>query len=274
MLIRKNNVIVPEKILNGLQTDFMGQKIHYFTKVASTNDIAKKFAVKGAKEGTVIIAETQSRGKGRFGRRWASPKGGIYFSIILRPKVSPQDALKLTFMAAVAVAKAIKKMFILSAEVKWPNDVLINGKKVCGILTEMSTRDDVVDFVVVGIGINANVNVDLFPEDLRSAVTSLKEEMAEEVDLELFLRVLLEELEHYYMVFMRREFDIILKEWRSLTKLLGAYVEVVSFDEKFEGLAIDVDSSGALIVKLRDGTLKKVVSGDVTYRSNEQSFSY
>jgi len=274
VLAHKKNFSVPEKIQNGLKTDFIGQKIHYFSKVTSTNDIAKKLAVKEAKEGTVVIAEVQSRGKGRLGRKWVSPKGGIWFSVILRPKVSPQEALKLTFMTAAAVAKAIKKMFVLNAEVKWPNDVLLDGKKVCGILTEMSTRDDAVDFVVVGIGINANVNVDLFPEDLRSAVTSLKEEMAEEVELERFLRVLLEELEHHYKVFIRKEFDLILEEWRSLTKLLGAYVEVVSFEEKFEGWAIDVDSSGALIIRLRDGTLKKVISGDVTYRSDEQSFSY
>jgi len=270
----KKNSITPKKIQNGLQTDFIGQKIHYFTKVTSTNDTAKKLAVKGAEEGTIVIAETQSRGKGRFGRRWASPEGGMYFSIILRPKVSPGDALKLTFMAAAAVAKAIKKMFVLNAEVKWPNDVLLNGKKACGILTEMSTRDDAVDFVVVGIGINANVNVNLLPEDLRNTVTSLKEEMAEEIDREQFLRVLLEELEHHYKAFIRKEFDLILEEWRSLTRLLGAYVEVVSFDEKFEGWAIDVDSSGVLIIRLKDGTLKKVVSGDVTYRSDEQSLSH
>lgn len=256
--------IQPEKIKEGLQTDFIGQEIHHLAEATSTNDIAKELAAKGAEEGTIVISETQTLGRGRLSREWASPEGGIWFSIILRPQVTPKDASKLTFVAAVAVARVIIEMFNLRAEIKWPNDVLIGGNKVCGILTETSTKGDVVDFVVVGIGINANVSLDSFPESLRNCLTSLKEELKEEIERERFLRALLEELERYYTIFMRKNFDLILEEWRNLAGFLGQYVEVVSFDEKIRGRAVDVDQNGALMIKLRNGTVKKVMSGDVT----------
>lgn len=257
-------MIVPEKIKEGLRTDFVGQEIHHFTEVASTNGVAKELAVKGAKEGTIIIAEIQTRGKGRLGRKWISPKGGVWFSIILKPKVNAEDALRLTFMAAVAVTRTIRKMFNLDAEIKWPNDVLIGGKKACGILTETVTRGDAVDFVVIGVGINVNVDLNSFPGHLKRSVTSLKKEMKEEIERERFLCALLEELEQYYKTFKRKRFELILEEWKSLTSLFGAYVEVTSFDEKFDGWAVDVDQRGALIIKLENGVTRKVTSGDVS----------
>ena len=262
--MRKERMIVPKRIQDGLQTDFIGKEIHHFADVTSTNDVAKELAAKGAEEGTVVIAETQTHGRGRFGRWWVSPKGGIWFSTILRPKVSAEDALKLTLMTAVAVARVIRKTFKLNAEIKWPNDVLIEGQKVCGILTEMSTRGKVVDFVTLGVGINANVDADSFPEKLRNSITSLKKELKEEVARERFLRALLEELEHYYKIFTRRKFDLILGEWKSLASFLGSYVKAVSYDEKIVGLAVDVDQSGALLIKTENGTLRRVTSGDVT----------
>ena len=258
--------IPPRKITEGLQTDFIGREIHHFAEVTSTNDVAKELATKGAEEGTVVISETQTLGRGRLGREWASPEGGIWFSTILRPEVAPKDASKLTFVAAVAVARAIREAFNLDAEVKWPNDVLISEKKVCGILTETSTKGDVVNFVVVGVGINANVSLDSFPESLRNSLTSLKEELEEEIEREEFLRALLEELEQYYTMFMRKKFDLILEEWRNLAGFLGQYVEVLSFDEKIRGRAVNVDRNGALMIKLENGTVKKVTSGDVTVR--------
>lgn len=261
--MHKERMIVPKRIQNGLQTDFIGKEIHHFTEVTSTNDVAKQLAARGAKEGTVVIAETQTRGRGRFERRWVSPKGGIWFSTILRPEVTPQEALKLTLMAAVAVARVIRKTLKLNAEIKWPNDVLIEGKKVCGILIETSTRGKLVDFVTLGVGINANIDTDSFPENLRNSITSLKKELKEDVARERFLRALLEELEHYYMMFTRIEFDLILEEWKSLASFLGSYVEVASYDEKIVGLAVNVDQSGALLIKTENGTVRRVTSGDV-----------
>jgi len=197
-MTNEGNIIEPKKIKNKLQTDFIGQEIYHFPEVTSTNDVAKELAIKGAKEGTIVVAETQSRGRGRQGRKWVSPEGGIWFSLILRPKVDPEDALKLTLMTAAVVAKVISDMFRLKAEVKWPNDIVINKKKVCGILTETRTKGDIVDFVVIGVGINANINLDSFPKHLRKSLTSLREELKEDINRKRFLCALLEELEQCY----------------------------------------------------------------------------
>ncbi|UCE44245.1 MAG: biotin--[acetyl-CoA-carboxylase] ligase [Candidatus Bathyarchaeota archaeon] len=255
--------IHPEKIKKGLKTEFIGQRIHHFTEVTSTNDVAKKLASNGVEEGTVVISETQTLGRGRLSRRWASPQGGIWFSTVLRPQVKPKDASKLTLAAAVAAAQTIKEMFGLDAEIKWPNDVLVSGKKICGILTETSTKGETVDSAVVGIGINANTSPDAFPESLRNSLTSLKSELCEEIDRGDFLRALLEKIEYYYRFFAEEKFDLILQEWRKLASFLGQYVEVISFDEKIMGRAVDVDQNGALIVKLEDGSERKVTTGDV-----------
>lgn len=255
--------IDPRRIKEALQTDLIGQEIHHIAEVTSTDDAAKELAAKGAEEGTVVISEKQTLGRGRLGRRWISPEGGIWFSIVLRPKVDPKDVLKLTFVAAVAVARVLREKYNLKAEIKWPNDVLIGKKKICGILTETSTKGDVVQFAVVGIGINANVSPDAFPESLRNSLTSIKAELGEEIEREDFLRVLLEEIEREYKLFVRKRFDLIVEEWRSLAGFLGQYVEVVSFDERIRGWAVDIDQSGALMIKLKDGTVKKVMLGDV-----------
>ncbi len=255
-----------KKIKEKLQTEFIGKTIHYFSEVASTNDLAKQIAAIGAKEGTIIIAETQTSGKGRLRRKWASPRGGIWFSTILRPELDARDVPKLTLMTSLAVAKTISQLFQLRIEVKWPNDVLIDGKKVCGILTEANTRGTKINFVVVGIGINANINLDSLPRQVRETATSLKHKLKRKIDREQFLLIVLEKMENYYVMSVKGNFDSILKEWRSLCRFLGSYVEVTSVNEKIEGWAVDVDRSGALIIKLRDGTIKKVLSGDVSFK--------
>ena len=255
-----------EKIRNGLETSFMGQKIFYFEEAASTNDLAKELAGKGVEEGTLVVAETQTHGKGRLGRRWISPRGGIWFSVILRPAVGSKDAPKIVFMAALAIAKTIRKMLRLTAKTKWPNDVLVHNKKVCGLLAETSISDDNINFVVLGIGINANVDTNAFPKELTGSLTSLKKEAKREIPREEFLQALLKEMEHYYNDFTRGRFARILEEWKSLTDMIGKDVEVVSFDERFEGKAIDVDQDGALIVRLEDETIKRVFSADASVR--------
>jgi len=260
--------MLPESVRKGLQTDFLGKTIRHFPEVTSTNDIAKELAAKGAEEGTVIIAETQTQGRGRIGRRWVSPPRGIWFSTVLRPDVTPTDALRLTLTAAVAVARAIRETLKLNAEIKWPNDVLIGGRKVCGILTEMSTRGQRVDFVTLGIGINANVDIDTFPENLRASLTSLRTELKREVNRERLLQALLEELENQYKIFIQQGFGQILEEWKNLATFLGSYVEVAVYDEKLSGFATDVDHNGALLIKTQDGRKRKVTSGDVTLRKH------
>jgi BirA family biotin operon repressor/biotin-[acetyl-CoA-carboxylase] ligase len=252
------------KIKEKLQTKLIGKTIHHFSEITSTNDLAKEMATMGAREGTVILAETQTRGKGRLGRKWASPRGGIWLSTILRPKLSAKDTPKLTLMTSLAVAKTINQLFNLKTEVKWPNDVLINTKKVCGILTEAETRGGTTNFVVVGIGINANVELSSLPKQVRENATSLRHELKREIDREQFLRVLLGKMEHYYAMLAKGRFSQVLEEWKSLCGFLGSYVEVTSGEEKIEGWAIDVDINGALTMRLQDGTLRKVLSGDVS----------
>ena len=247
-----------------IQSRVIGQKIHYFAEIASTSDVAKDLATLGAKEGTIVIAEVQTCGRGRLGRDWLSPKGGIWLSIVLRPEIKAKDTFKITFLTAVAVAKTIRKMFKLNAEIEWPNDVLVNGKKVCGILTETSIRGETADFVIVGVGVNTNFDVALFPEHLKNTVTTLAAEIKKEVDREKILHNLLEELDVYYRMFKENKFDSILEEWKQLNRLFGANVEVVSFNEKIMGQAVNVDQNGALVVKLADGTTRKVYSGDIT----------
>jgi len=254
----------PNKVKARLQTALIGRTIHFFRQVTSTNDIAKELAAKGAREGTVIVAETQTHGRGRLGREWTSPKGGIYLSLILRPKVSLKDASKLTLTTSVAAARTIQKLYHLKAQIKWPNDVQLDGKKVCGILTEAVTRGKTAYFVVVGIGVNANVDLTTLPPSLRGSSTSLKRELQREIEREEFLSALLNEVERYYNAFTRGKFSSVLKEWRSLCSHLDSQVKVTSFDETFEGQAVDVDENGALLVKLKDGTTQRVVSGDVT----------
>jgi BirA family biotin operon repressor/biotin-[acetyl-CoA-carboxylase] ligase len=264
--VKEKSRLSLEKIKNGLETSFMGQRILYFEEAASTNDLAKELAEKGVEEGTVVIAETQTRGRGRLGRRWISPRGGIWFSVILRPAVGPKDAPKIVFMAAVAIAKTIRKVLRLTAKTKWPNDVLVRNKKVCGLLAETSTSDENINFVVLGIGINANVDTNAFPRELTGSLTSLKKEAKREIPREEFLRALLKEMEHYYNDFTQGRFARILDEWKSLTDMIGRDVEVVSFDERFEGKAIDVDQDGALIVKLEDESVKRVLCADASIR--------
>jgi BirA family biotin operon repressor/biotin-[acetyl-CoA-carboxylase] ligase len=262
--MRKVDRIQVYKIKDKLQTKLFGKTIHHFSKVTSTNDLAKDMASLGAKEGTVVIAETQTRGKGRLSREWASPRGGIWLSTILRPKLDAEDAPKLTLMASLAVAQTINQLFKLKAEVKWPNDVLINGKKVCGILTEANTRGRVVNFVIIGIGVNANIELGSLPKEVRKTATSLRHKLKREINRERFLSILLEKMEHYYFMLTKGKFSQILKEWKNLCGFLGSYIEVTGLKEKIEGMAMDVDENGALIVRLQNGTLKKILSGDVT----------
>ncbi len=244
----------------------LGYKIHHFEEVPSTNDVAKEIARTSSEERIVVLAETQTKGKGRMGRQWFSPKGGVWLSIILRPRISPKEALKLTFITSLAVAKTIQKTFGLKTEVKWPNDVLVNGRKVCGILTEASTRGNIVDYAVVGVGINANIDLASLPSNLQDTATSLKHELSHEVRRKALIKNLLQNLEHNYKRLQRGMWNAMLQEWKSHATFLGEQVEVASFGEVFVGEALDVDEDGALIVRLEDGVLKRVVAGDVTVR--------
>jgi len=247
-----------------LPCEFPGleQGIHYFREIGSTMDAARELAKKGAGEETIVIAEAQTRGRGRLSREWLSPKGGIYFTIILRPKISPGYAPRINLMAAIAVATTIRKLFGLKAELKWPNDVLIEGKKVCGILAEMNAETDVVNFVNVGIGINANSSVPRFEK----MATSLKDALGKEISRKEFLSALLVEIRRWQALLMEGD---LLEEWKKLSTTLNRDVKVVAPGEAIVGQAIDVDNTGALIIKERNGSLRKAMAGDCIHLMEE-----
>ena len=257
-----------DRLQEGLRTKRLGRSVFFSSVVGSTNEWAKELAAYGAAEGTVAVAETQTCGRGRLGREWVSPGGGLWFSVVLRPELKPAEAVGLVFASGLAVVEVLHELYGLKAETKWPNDVLVNGRKVCGILTEMSTIGEKVNYVIVGIGVNANFDVEkVFPEELRVIATSLENELGRKVRLEELFKALLEKLENFYELFMKEGFDPILKEWKKYAGFLGCQVEVASGTEKWVGLALDVENDGALIMRLEDGTVKRVFVGDATLRS-------
>ncbi len=261
--VGKNRAYQPSRVREGFQNKIIGHPILYFRELDSTNDTAKELALRGVREGTVVVARSQNMGRGRQRRKWVSPEGGMWLSILLRPKTDPKHAPALTLLASVAVGRTLSRLFQLRSEIKWPNDVLINMKKVCGILTETRTKRETLEFAVVGIGINANFAVDALPAHLRDSSTTLQEELKREVEREILLHDLLLEIESCYKVFAKGQFSHILDEWRGLATFLGSKVEVESHREKVEGWAVNIDSYGALILKLRNGTTRRVLSGDL-----------
>jgi BirA family biotin operon repressor/biotin-[acetyl-CoA-carboxylase] ligase len=260
-----NDFLSPDVIKNKLRTKFIGKEIRYFDETGSTNDIAKELARKDASEGLLVLAETQTSGRGRLGRIWQSPPGGIWLSLMLRPKLTPQEAPKLTFVGAIAVATAIRNLG-LDAKIKWPNDVLVNSRKICGILTEMEAEMDVLHYVVVGIGINANFDRNNLPEDIQQTATTLKSELNSTISRNAFISQLLNEFEQSYLLFLEKGFPPILNEWKKLSCILGEAVHVYIGDKIIDGTAIDVDQSGALMLKLDNGSIEKIFSGDVSVR--------
>ena len=250
--------LYPSEVRNGLQTCLIGCKVVHFNTTTSTNTVARRLAEQGDPEGTVVIAETQTRGKGRLGRKWITRKGGLWLSVVLRPEIDPAHAAGLTLLAAVAVARALRGAG-LEAMIKWPNDVLVNGKKICGILTEMSAETDAVSFIILGIGVNVNNDVPL------ETATSLRAELGRSADRVKFAQALLEELEEEYLTFKSKGLTPILWEWRRYSDTLGRPVEVLYQEEAIRGIAQDVADDGSLVVQLRDGTLRKIVSGDCVH---------
>ncbi|MDD3904953.1 MAG: biotin--[acetyl-CoA-carboxylase] ligase [Candidatus Omnitrophica bacterium] len=257
--------LIPAEIKWRLKSKVIGREIISYRKAGSTNDIAYSLAEKGLKEGAVILAEEQEQGKGRHGRTWLSPsKGGIYFSVILRPRIAPVEIPRITLVAAVAVARTIRDVTALPAMIKWPNDILINHGKVCGILTEMKAEQDSADFIVIGIGINVNTPVRQLPK----GATSLKEELAHHNKGEGVSRIeltkrLIERLEEYYFILKTEGPGRIMDEWKHLSGILGSRIKVVLPNRTFEALAHDIDPDGALVVRRDEGTLEKISSGDI-----------
>lgn len=268
-LNRMADLLLPAAVQSGLNTKIIAVENNFIHKdlVDSTNNLAKKLAYEGAADGTVIVAEEQTGGKGRLERNFYSPRGkGIYFSVILRPKCLPKDAPKFTLMAAVAVANAMQR-FNLPAQIKWPNDIMFDSRKVVGILTELSAQIEKVNYIVVGIGINVNIAPKDFPADIKEFAASLSEINGGKISRLDFFRAVLEEFDKLYCTINAEGFGKIFEYWKKFNITLGKNVKVISAEtgESFNGVAEDIDEDGALIVTTESGR-QTLYAGDVSIR--------
>ena len=259
------DLMTATEIRCGLKSRRIGQTVHACLSVQSTNDLASKLADEGAEEGVIVTAEKQTRGRGRLGRRWFSPaRTGIYVSIILRPKFRPEDAPGLSVMTALALADTIARWKPgLLVQIKWPNDLWVNGRKAAGILTELSAERDQINHVVVGVGINVNHKATDLPDDLRASATSLRRELRHKVDRLELLRLFLLNFEREYESYCRHRLKKSLSKVRKYSALIGHEITLQSGALRVTGVAKDIDSSGALILQTPTG-LQTITAGEVT----------
>lgn len=265
-LIDAPDLLLPEEIRTRLTSGILGKEICYFDSIESTNNEAKRLAAEGCPEGLIVVAECQKAGRGRLARGWFSPAGkGVWMSVVLRPPFSPQEAPKCTLMAAVAVNKAIREIAQINSGIKWPNDILYKGRKLVGILTEMSAEMDAINYVVIGMGINVNIDDLEFPEELSTIATSISSAAGRKIDRVSLVSSVLRHLENAYTEVAENGFASLLDEWRAQSITLGQEVDVIGSNRKFSGTAVNIDSDGALLVKKGD-TLERVLAGDVSIR--------
>ncbi len=250
-------------ITRGLKTEVLGKEIHLYPEIGSTNTRAMEMAAQGAPEGTVVVAEKQTCGKGRLGRMWVSPKGNLYLSVVLRPNIPTHTAPLVTLMGAVAVASAARSLCGVPAAIKWPNDILISGRKVAGLFTEMSAEQDRIKHIVLGIGVDVNMDTGKLPEEIRSRTTTLAAEAGHRIDRNDLLRQILRALDEQYQIFLKNDVDVI-REWETLNMTTGSRVAVSGLGETITGLAQGIDREGRLIITLDDGGIRTVAAGDVT----------
>ncbi len=264
------DTLTEKEIRTVFEGNIIGREIIFYEETGSTNERALKIGGlsrqgKGILEGTVIIADAQGQGRGRFGRCWVSPPHvNLYFTVLLEPPFSPGEASILTLMAAVAVVSAIREYVGLNAVIKWPNDILIRNKKVGGILTEMKSDIDRINFVAVGIGVNVNMSLNMLPGDMRLFTTSLKEEKGEPIRRVELLGVILAKFEYWYKTLLQGRRRALINEWRRLDSTTGNRIRVKTNDRIISGLAKGISDDGRLIIKLLSGAEKKVYAGEVT----------
>ena len=245
-----------------LDTEYIGKRIFSYEELDSTNDMAWRLGEQGLPEGSCVFAEYQKKGKGRLGRSWAAPKNkAILFSVLLRPKLSPQELPRLTLAAALSVTRAIKAVTGISVGIKWPNDILYKEKKLCGILTEMSAESDRLRFVVLGIGLNVNTRA----KDLLPTATSLREIAGEEVPRVALVQQILRELEKDMLRLKKMQFDKLSEEWEEHSETTGKRVVATLLDRSVQGQATGIDRDGALWIRKDNGLQEKIVSGDIKH---------
>jgi BirA family transcriptional regulator, biotin operon repressor / biotin---[acetyl-CoA-carboxylase] ligase len=265
---KSTNLLLPEEIECGLNTQIMGKHAMHYDSISSTQDIAAEKARGGAAEGTLVIGEMQEKGRGRKGRSWVSlPQGGIYLSLILRPNLMPSQVVQIPLIAGVAMTKAIRDTVPLHPLIKWPNDIIIGTKKAGGILTEMSSEIDGVNYVILGIGLNVNMPASVFNEDISDIATSLIDECGKYTSRAKLVQSFLYEFELIYTKFLAHGFGSVRDEWKELNNTIGSLVKITDGITDIEGEAIDIDNDGFLLVRKGNGDINRIISGDVSLRN-------
>lgn len=266
-LVSSPDLLIAEEVVPLLTSTRIGHSFVHRRVVDSTNDLAKELAEGGAAEGTVVIGEEQAAGRGRLERGWASPRGGIWLSVILRPPIAPLEATRFTLLAAVVVAKAIETLG-LTPQIKWPNDVLIDGKKVCGILLELTAQADRIEHLVLGFGVNANVAIADIPHDARGRATSLTEVLGAPIERAPFVATLLAILEEEYERLLAGDWEGVLGDWLARCNMLNKRLTLAAAQGTVEGVFAGIDDFGALRMRLADGEVRAFAAGDVTVQAS------
>lgn len=270
-LVEVPETLSKEEIESQLETKWLGRPLCFKETIDSTNELAKKLAIDGATHGTVVLGDQQLNGKGRRGRTWESPLGSsIYISYLLRPEMDPMNASMLTIVAALATAKAIEETQNIQTQIKWPNDILVDKRKVCGILTEMSADMDGIDYVVVGIGVNVNVDftdAKLFSKDVRDVGISLKEKTGQNVNRSSIITKMMSWFEFYYDVFMEtQDLSNLMEEYNSHLVNRNQQVRIIERGGEWEGTAKSMNSKGELLVINQEQKEVAIMSGEVSVR--------
>ncbi len=259
----KTEYIKLNEIQKDLNTKYIGKDMYIFNEVMSTNTLAKFLSMNGVGNGAVVISEKQTKARGRSGKNWESPLGGVWLSIILNPNVDHSKIPLITLATGVAVENTLKRIGVENAEIKWPNDILIQDKKVCGILTEAITSFNTIESIIIGVGIDANITIENFPKELQENMTTLNDEIGKKVDENLLIKTFLEEFEKISEQFANEEYETILKKWRKNSYTIGKIVEVHEpFSKPYDGYVLGISRDGSLVVEKIDGTLEKVISGE------------
>lgn len=265
--------LLSENFEDTLQTKIIGHPFYAYSELDSTQITAKHLAESGAKEGTTVFAYSQNKGVGKDGRKWFSPQGGIWLTIILRPPFSPEKANMLNIILTTSCAEVIHSFKTSQPTIKWPNDILINRKKICGILTQMKSKPhghtsnqengSKIEYALVGIGINLATEMGNFPPDLVNKITSLKQETGEEIKPDDFLASLLEKIEKYYLMLKAGKFSQIQEKWGKFSLPVGLLVKTSTSKEAYQGQLVGTNEQGHLIIRSPHGKLEEVVAGEI-----------
>jgi len=271
-IIRGPDKLSENTIRWGLQTDWLGKNIIHEERASSTQTIAHRAAQETAEHGTVVIADEQIKGKGRMSRTWHSAKGkGMWISIILRPKIPPYRAPQLTLLTAVVLANVINKKVHPNVSIKWPNDILMNGKKAAGILTEMQAEQDQIQYIVVGIGLNINQTIQDFPEDVLKKATSLKIETGKDVSINKLVKEFLTQFETAYEEYLKEGFSSVKARWESFGFRIGEMISIQTPKTRKRATFFGIGEDGELLIQSEDGQIEKLYSGEIDWFEGMES---